>query len=58
MFRRGIEYQECWREGYLFLDLQDQLTKITREKDALEKSKKMLMKRLKSCTFLNGFTFS
>lgn len=45
--RRGIEYQECWREGYLFQEIQDRLLSVGREKDTIEKNKKTLMKRLK-----------
>jgi hypothetical protein len=49
-YRRGIEYQECWREGYMFQEIQDRLLSVGREKDTLEKNKKTLMKRLKMGT--------
>ena len=46
--RRGVDFHECWKEGYLFQDKQDQLLKISREKDSIEKFKKTLLKRLKN----------
>lgn len=45
--RRGVTYAETWREGYKFSEIQDALIKVSRERDEIEKEKKILSKRLK-----------
>jgi hypothetical protein len=46
-FRRGVTYTETWREGYKFSEIQDALIQVSRDRDEIEKEKKMLSKRLK-----------
>ena len=45
--RRGVTYSETWREGFKFSEIQDALIQVSRERDDIEKEKKILSKRLK-----------
>ncbi|KAJ3284088.1 hypothetical protein HK104_010107 [Borealophlyctis nickersoniae] len=45
--RHGLDYHERWQEGYAFTELQEQIARINREKEEIEKKRKTLAKRMK-----------
>ncbi|KAJ3047760.1 Serine/threonine-protein kinase tousled-like 2 [Rhizophlyctis rosea] len=50
--RHGVDYHERWKEGYAFVELQAQIARITKEKEELDKRRRLLTKRLKLSAYL------
>jgi len=51
----GMEYHERWQDGYAFLDLQSRITKINKEREEVEKSRKFIAKRRNASEFYFSF---
>ncbi|KAL2911807.1 Serine/threonine-protein kinase tousled-like 2 [Polyrhizophydium stewartii] len=43
--RKGIDFQDCWQEGVEFVDLQEKLAALNREREDVEKHKRLLARR-------------